>query len=943
MSDSDSDCPSPVPLKKLKTVEPDDALKAKNAQIERARRHLGMLERDRERLIAAAPVVESSKASGKRKVGEEVPVAMDMNLAVMVKYLRKKMDEIRPFVMAREEEDNQSFKSGTLPSWRDSNGKDTKTKLKNLEDLLGSSKDFLGYKEFVEITHHESLLSVLGGTMSYHSPMIRSSNKESATLKYCYDNLPAMLASVVRSTEDFAIRPEQLLAIAESVAVYDVDIGCSVRNMHEPIHEAEHVSKMAGCRPAVDLINYATGMGKTLTAILSSMMQVCDPALWAGLQASWKTSLKTATVQPYSGLSRLQLLDGDQHLTRVVLAVIPEQLMDQWAKHAEKIAAAMKAERGFTFHIWQGLSKLKRASKKDPLGVERTLTEAHKLIALTQQALLWIVPAKTEAAKNTRRNAPHLHYPFMLIDEGSTRTEPKCKMPESKVLQTRIVQATVGRLQRTTKGQPDHPLRKALNGIDFDPRFTKHAAIFHLLTVPDWLRLMVSKGMAPLMPSGIRKVTLKVKMQSLAARVNKSDLNVTSLDELLKTMLRTAGASYSSLTGDRMKEFTERCRNLLGVDGSEGEGGATIHERLSKAMAETKEALAAMPLQPTRDHNQHYTEEENDAWRVQLAEYATIDREKRVLNVMIRMFNNLAEAVCVDPPPECPITLDEIPAEYVGILPCCTNLFDARCRDRLGNHCPMCRAPLANGILNVSSAVSALTKPPEPPADEAGPSTPPMAASEMVDNEPALIERLKNLEQGKPLIMSSKAVAAVIKEFLAFQPTGARILLAFGTYYIDGNESIQTRRLRDLLKQDVPELTAVDVIHRKDRTSVNRFTTADDSNRVLFINTNDDSSSLEGLDLWNTGLVLIDRLAPGRLTADKIVQTVGRAMRPQLKTKQEMTLDNGPSPFPSKLVVLLDRAPENAPPLEAAEIMDEDLEEHEFDPPDFDDEDMEHY
>ena len=919
-SSDEDEPPPPKPEKKQKVSVTDEALKIKTDQIERARRHLAMLERDRERMISAvapAAAPPSSKALGKRKVGEACPLASsDTQVAMIVRYLRRKMDAMRPFLMEREEADNRSFETGRLPEWRGSDGKNSESKMLNLQDLLTTDTGFLSYAQFVDITHHESLLSVLGGSMRYHTPLLRSSNKESTTFEFCYRNLPGMLSSVVQSTSAFVIRPEQLLAIAESVTVYDRDIGCALRNINEPVHEAEHVSKTAGCRPAVDLINYATGMGKTLLAILSSMIQVCNPDHWADLEASWRTTLKTTTIRPNSGLSRIQLLDDRQQLTRVVLAVIPEQIIDQWAKHAHNIAVAMKAEKGFTFHIWQGLGKLKRATKKDALGVERTLFEAQKLAALTQQAVLWIVPAKTESAKNTRRSAPHLHIPIMLIDEASVRTEPKMRQNESKILQTRVVQATVGRLQRATKGQPDHPIRKALGGLDFDPRHTEHAAIFHLLTVPDWLRLMVSKGMAPLMPSGIRKVTLRVKMQSLAARVNKSDLNVTSLDELLKTMLRTAGASYSTLTGDRLRDFTERCRLLLGVDGGERESG-TIHERLTKAQHETEKTLKAMPPQPTRDPNQHYDEIENAAWLQTMRDYSDIDSEKRVLNVMIRMFKNLADAVCVDPPPECPITLDEIPAEHVGIFPCCTNVFDARYRHQLGASCPMCRSPLANGILNVSTAVSALTNPaplaPPPPAEDAASAA--MPASEMVDNEPALIQRLKCLEQGKPLTMSSKAVAAVIKEYLLFQPKGARILLAFGTWYVDGSESVQTRRLRDLLKHDVPELTAIDSIFRKERGSVNRFTTADDSNRVLIINTNDDSSSLEGLDLWNTGLVLIDRLNPGRLSADKIVQTVGRAMRPQLKTKQELTLDDDEtSPFPAKLVVLLDRALDTPPP-----------------------------
>ena len=69
----------------------------------------------------------------------------------------------------------------------------------------------------------------------------------------------------------------------------------------------------------------------------------------------------------------------------------------------------------------------------------------------------------------------------------------------------------------------------------------------------------------------------------------------------------------------------------------------------------------------------------------------------------------------------------------------------------------------------------------------------------------------------------------------------------------------------------------------KDSASVRNFVVENDTNRILLINTNNRSLSLEGLDLWNAQLIIMDKLNPGLLSPANMVQAIGRIMRPQFE------------------------------------------------------------
>lgn len=827
---------------------------------------------------------------------EESKCHVTEEVATIVAYLRKKMDGMRKNVFEREASDNDSYDKNELPSWRNNVGMNTEHSLVNLEDLMSSDTTFVEYRLFCQMTHHESQLAVLGGSDVEHRVLLRRSNKETRTFDFVYKHMELLVSPLALRSRLFTARPEQLLAVGEKLAMYDVDISCDVHRMGVKTEDAAQYTRRAFTRPSIDLFNYATGNGKTWATLLGSMTDVSNKTLWSNMQSTWRDTVKTNSVQPNLGLCKCSGLENNT-LARVVIAMIPEQLIHQWEKTAEAVHAAMEKQHGLGFHIWSGLSKIQRSTKRNPGGIERTLMVANSMCESTGRALLWIVPATTVASKHVLRSYPKIAVAVRLYDECSKRTEPKSKAYESFVMKNVIIQATVERLETATRAQSEHPLRKALGGEDFDSKKSRHAAIFHLLTAPDWLRLMLSEGMHSLMPSGIRKVSLKVRLQSLAARVNSSDINITSLDELLAAMLKSAGSNRTKMQPHQKRDFLARCSGILGQSKSDDKG-VTIHARLGAALADINCVVQAMPSPPQRTHIDVPVPE------AEIVAYADIENEKQVMNVMIRMLTNLSTAVCVDPAPECPITMEEIPAEFVGIFPCCTNLFDVRHKDALNGKCPMCRAPLL-GVIVASQAVDVIvqgsTQKTNPVHEEQ------RELENVVGDEPALVERLSKMATETKFTTASGAVAETIRQYLSFKSKGARILLAF-TCRWNEDENDGTQKTRELLLADVPALTSVLAINRKKSSVVENFVVNDDSNRVLVINTGSASSSLEGLDLHNTDLIIIDRLLPGHLTAGKIVQTIGRAMRPQAKHgKESTTMDfDAPSPFASKMVVLLD-------------------------------------
>lgn len=124
---------------------------------------------------------------------------------------------------------------------------------------------------------------------------------------------------------------------------------------------------------------------------------------------------------------------------------------------------------------------------------------------------------------------------------------------------------------------------------------------------------------------------------------------------------------------------------------------------------------------------------------------------------------------------------------------------------------------------------------------------------------------------------------------------------------------MRTYEIRRVLTAAVPSLTSVDAV-RSRGSDLASYKADDNSNRVLLINTGHGSSSVSGLDLGNTHLVLFDNMAQrGAVSSASVVQAVGRAMRPQKSSLAQAQQNvqyyekHGKSRHPPKLVLTINR------------------------------------
>ena len=841
--------------------------------------------------MAAAMVPAKPKTSGLAAMlaGGKAPVGVAVNrvrigetpTAKTARYLRAMMDKMRPEFEHNCRQDSDAFhKKITLPDWRDPEGKNACTALRNIDELLHSNADFIPYKNLTIMQHHENKLSMLGGVpvagegQGYDS-FVDDSDVPEKTFRHAYDHMEDYLKDVICETDKFAIRPAQRLVIGAWLNRKPFEMHTRIRRVNEDINHASQVGLPPNVRPSLTLLNLRTGNGKTLIAITMAMTELCNPRLWGDLSSTWRETVWARTGMNGIGLTKCPKLTNES-LARVAIAFIPSPLMNQWEHHANLVNEAMCIEFGYGFTVWRGLNVLQRGGAGDDgqPTIRKTLLEAHKRSSADDKPILWLVPAKTDSVQQTLRETPNLSFATQLYDECSTNTEKRDQAPQSKPLSVIVVQATVGRLQKATSNQSRHPLRVALNHQTYDPGSTHHAAIFKMLSIPDWMAYMVSEDMADVMPSGIKRVQLKIRVQSLSGRLLKSDLTITSIDELLKTVLNSVGGDYS-LDDYARADLIDQCKQILGTDeaSSSAPVEGSIYVRLRKAETGIKDQMKALP--PPID----WARDGPNISQDRRAEDQRTEHKRRAFNATSRMFGKLAESVDPAQPAECPISMEPIPPEKAGIFACCTALYNTDYEDMiLGANCPMCNQPRKTGKFKAGQAISAIVGGPSTDASAAAPKTtePPL----FVDDEDKLVETFNELAvEDKTFSGGMKATTEAILVFLRYKPRGARILLAFAC---DGHEGNATRQTRATLSAALGhKIDSVESISGRSNKIVDAFVKQDETNRVLLINTNDRSLSLEGLDLWTAQLIILDKMANAFLQPATVVQAIGRIMRPQ--------------------------------------------------------------
>ncbi len=842
---------------------------------------------------------------------------------------------LEPRVRKREVAEARAFSLDVYPDWRLEpavvvDGKRQPRALRNpartgLAKLL-SCKDpemeskgaaFIPYEQMHmaanEMVNFTLNGQVRAGACHHDRAFLIQSNRETTTLDYARRNAKELLSTVPADGGSYRLTPMQRIATALMLENMDREVYVNFKVCNGSSHaNRQDVSFWQTPRDnlAIQINNLPVAAGKTWETIFATMSRVATPEAWEVMQVRFDWFKGAGTVVPHLGMTRMPLSNKGLTLARVVIALVPAPVMRQWYDTSTKLAETYGEHAWAT---WMGTEPLVK-KKRGVAEVQRVMSEAVKHTLKHNCALFWVMESCTRSMRMATREAPNFGIPFRVIDEGtgSQRTEPTSKDPESPIMRTIICNATFEQLETHTQNQPNHPLRRALGGYNMNLDWIEHSAIMTMCTVPSWLREAVGRSLEPMMPRGILKISMTVRVTSLGGRLNKTDMIVASPDQLIDAMI--LNTCKNMMTDVQRDSLGRLCRMIL----YRTDNADSIAQSLHNSIQSAQEDLVAVG--PNRKAPEGTTLSESDRLFNQ-----GLDLRRRALNTMQRVLTRLKEAICVDPPPECPVTMEPIEPKNVCLLRCCGVFIDRKVLSNLHNKCPACREPIdgvvsateaAQTVANASGKRAALKEAEEAAAGDADQVNDRIDPSDIGDVEAlaAAFKRCKGEQCGSSL----DAVIKSIRIALRYKPKGLRILLCcnvFGNQTTNDqalDEIVNTKKMRDIIAKGVPELSSVAAIGKGGK--LDAFQANDQTNRLLVLDTSCGSITMAGINLQNTDLIIFDRLDDsGNMPIDKMVQSIGRAMRAQRATPEEAEANlryfrkHGRSAHPPKLVVFIDK------------------------------------
>ena len=917
-------------------------------------------------LESAEKEKRSAKAEGKKPAHEPSKPLSPANAATRladkedVRAVLHALEDLRAHVMQREKDNNESYHTGKYPEWRlrsitpqewDQHeaqlrrDREAQAGLEGsqlpsaaarreadgprrwlahgrhlaLNKLLACDGDqelqekgavMVTYEDFTRASNERVDITLLGHTDSHSRDYqkLSHSNRESNTFEYAVRNAERLVASVPAWNTDHRLTPMQRLATALIASTYDEGQHIMVKD-----YNSNYSSSVAACyrlqagdQTEVIINNLPVAAGKTRGTIFATMSHLATKEAWDATRAGFTRFREEGTRVQYLGLHAVPFIDKEPvKVARVVVALVPVPVMQQWAQASERLAQS------FGKHGWITWCGPVPAGQSKRHGKQLSLHDAVKETRQKHRALFWVLEACTHSSTQAFLTAPEYGVPFRIIDEGTGThlTEPRTKKPQSPCRFTVICNATLEQLEEHTRQQPKHPLRRAMGGVNMQLSSGRHCAIATMCSLPSWMRLGVGLSMAPLMPRGILKICLRVQVQTLSSSVNKgSDMIITSTDDLIRGLILEN--CNSEMTNTEKSDLYDKCQAIL----DRNDPSISIADNLQRAIEAVNTDEKALPAPPEP------AEPGGDLTVEQKHMVADIHRTRRVYSTMRRLFNNLKQAVSLDPPPECPITLDVIEPENVCILSCCTTFIDKQSVAQLVNkRCPMCRQPIT-GLASVQQAVNTLApKEAAKPAAEAEEAAAPERSPVPVGDTDGLVSAFKEAA-GVKCKSSLDAVVKSLELALQYKPKGLRVLLCCNvhgnscTYNATLDEAKNTAKSREFLREALPALTSVSTIGNARSQQQSAYKKEDNTNRLLIIDTSSRSTTMAGLDLQMTDLILFDRLGyGGDIELAKIIQSIGRAMRAQKKGSSAAKGDHayyaehGHSRYAPKMVIFLDK------------------------------------
>lgn len=894
---------------------------------------------------------EAAAAAGKKLRAEPEP-AEPLGLRASERYLvsdadlevaERELAELAPLVAKMEADNNASYGQDAYPSWRirksgdgDASLNPTEAsshirrrdvglnRLMRVDDpvMQREGAALVSYRDMQSAINLEVNLSLLGlaegSCRSWY--FLARGNRETATLDFARRRLKQLMSTVPANGGRYRLTPMQRVATALMLEhPADVPVQVEMRQKGPPTERAVILRQELDQPSNFIINNLSVASGKTWETIFATMSRVATPTAWEATRDEYARQRAKGRVVS-TGLRQMVPDDCPVRLCRVVIALVPAPMIEHWVSTSAQLAATFGEHAWVT---WQGTAPVRKGTRKLAT-IKRELPVAVEACEGKNCALFWVLEATTKSSSAATRTGPNWAIPYRIVDEGTgTRhIEPRSYEPESPCMTTIICNATLEQLQKRTNCQRMHPLRVALEGKNLDLACWGHCALMSMLTVPSWLRLAVAYSLAPVMPQGLLKISMRVHVATLSARMNNTDMIISSTDDLIKGLVMRTFPS--SMEASQRTAIENRCREILHrTDRSE-----SIAASLASAIEQTQKDRKALP-KPPKPTMLNESTGQLEFYPSERRILSDLDRQDRALATMERLFNQLHDGIAGDPPPECPVTFEPIPAEHVCLCPNCAMILDHRILGKLEWKCPGCRAKWNDGVVSAKQVASVMAEGPTEPEEGKEPDDELHPALNGENDTPALIRAYQ--DAGKTKCGSSlEAVVRSVQIALRYKPKGMRILLCCSVHgnarYTNDQarqEEENTAKTREFILKAVPALDSALTIGRKGSCALNTYLKRDDTNRLLIIDTAHGSTTMAGLDLQNTDLLLFDRLAFGERTTNtpKLVQSIGRIMRAQIRTRAERKADaeyyrvHGKSVHPPKLVVFIDNsAPKpNAP------------------------------
>ena len=188
-------------------------------------------------------------------------------------------------------------------------------------------------------------------------------------------------------------------------------------SLHTPAHPA---STATAC------IQYCTGSGKTIMAIMAALSLLCHKERWAELKRGYTDALRSRIRETHSGLCKMESVESGR-LARAALIFVPATMLSHWYRTAMSAVFGIKEAFGQAVDVvvWKGLG-----------GRDQSLREAHE----TGKPVLWVLPMEAESMKSVRAH-PDIGYVVRIYDELNMQMKTRYEQPESVPLFNYIVRA----------------------------------------------------------------------------------------------------------------------------------------------------------------------------------------------------------------------------------------------------------------------------------------------------------------------------------------------------------------------------------------------------------------------------------------------------------------------------------------------------------------------